>query len=131
MIAKVIVLFRSCKEIPLGVLAKVALAMFHIIANPLTRTRIGFSKILASKCPRIDYQHATAQICINQVSRQCRLHLCYEGRRNISKNTSSRLVIFCLISFFVLYKTLILDRFILFYRFTSSKIHVYVIKSAF
>ena len=98
-IAKVIVLFRSCKEIPLGVLAKVALAMFHIIANPLTRTRIGFSKILASKCPRIDYQYATAQICINQVSRQCRLHLCYEGRRNISKNMSSRLIIFCLISF--------------------------------
>ena len=113
MIAKVIVLFRSYKEIPLGVLAKVALAMFHIIANPLTRTRIGFSKILASKCPRIDYQYATAQICINQVSRQCRLHLCYEGRRNISKNMSSRLIIFCLISFFVLYKTLILDSSIL------------------
>ncbi len=100
-IAKVIVFFHSCNEIPLGVLAKVALAMIHIIADILTRTHIGFSKILASKCPHIDYQHATAQICINQVSRQCRLHQCYEGRRNISKNILSRLVIF-LFDFFCL-----------------------------
>ena len=43
---------------------------------------------------------------------------------------SSRLIIFCLISFFVLYKTLILDSSILFYRYFLSKIRFYDIKFA-
>ena len=52
----------------------------------------------------------------------CNLFLVCKIDENILNNRSSRLFIFCLISFFVLYKTFIFDSSILFYRYFLSKI---------